>query len=109
MRGWWIVLLTTSTASSIVLHGWEYHDNKGKYRWEQDNGAVTIKFDSFLPEALTVCGRVKSLYSRHGDQMYFFETHINNKGNNLMTQPGSTSLSMFSIFGISSSGSDDSR
>jgi hypothetical protein len=76
----WILLLlpliSAPRVSAIPVKGFHYNDNKGKYGWQEGNGMVAFKSDSFLPASMTVCMRAKSLYSRHGDQMYWFNVII---------------------------------
>ena len=95
--------------STFCIRGFQYADNKDKYKWGKDNGIVTIKFDTFLPEALTVCMRVKSLYMRHGNQMIWFEVHINNDGKKNISLDGDFFLmsEAHGSFYIDSNGNDD--
>ena len=66
----WFLLLAPTAVIMITFKGFQFHDNLDEYRWQEDNGIVVYKSNTFLPPALTTCMRVNGLYSRHGDQMH---------------------------------------
>ena len=104
-----LVCIFVILPSVFCIRGFQFQDNKAKYKWGKDNGIVTVNFDSFLPEFLTICMRVKSLYMRHGDQMFWVEVHINNDGKKNISQYGDFQVysQSYGRFRMISQGNDD--
>ena len=104
-----LLCIFVTLPSTFCIRGFQYADNKDKYKWGKDNGIVTVKFDTFLPETLTVCMRVRSLYMRAGNQMFWFEVHINNDGKKNVSEYGDFQFwsQAHGTFRILSQGNDD--
>ena len=65
---------------NVNFKGFRFKDNKSQYRWEEGrNGLPQLSFDSSLPESMTACMRGRILYSRHGDQSYWFSVILMSK------------------------------
>ena len=73
---------------NVNFKGFRFKDNKSQYRWEEGrNGLPQLSFDSFLPESMTACMRGRILYSRHGDQSYWFSVILKSKKPRVGTFP----------------------